>query len=278
MDSPSGPPVPPLVVPEDLLHPPYPPKQKEAPVKRKWARIQAAELKNANFQKSEGQQEYNIWYNKFLGDYDEKRAPAETRCDPIRDPGCTRADFTNPNAYICLYFAKGCCVHGKNCSFLHRIPTDADQARLDMLHDVFGRDRHKSDRADMGGVGSFSRDNRTLFLKSFAIENEGKCQAVLEKHFGAWGVLEEVNVKQKHGIAFIRYKNRANAEFAKIAMEDQALDAGEQLNVRWANDDPNPRIKEAQKKHNQAEVLNLVLQQGYAKKQAPYDVPRGFAK
>ena len=33
------------------------------------------------------------------------------------------------------------------------------------------------------------------------------------------------------------------AEFAKEAMTNQALDATEIITIRWANEDPNPRVK-----------------------------------
>ena len=45
-------------------------------------------------------------------------------------------------------------------------------------------------------------------------------------------------------IAFVTYKLRTSAEFAKIAMADQSLDHGEVLNVRWATEDPNPKAIE----------------------------------
>ena len=41
------------------------------------------------------------------------------------------------------------------------------------------------------------------------------------------------------GTAFVRYRHRANAEFAKEAMLGQALEHNEILNVKWAADDPN---------------------------------------
>ena len=41
------------------------------------------------------------------------------------------------------------------------------------------------------------------------------------------------------GIAFVRYRNRCSAEFAKEAMFGQSLDNNEILLVKWANDDPN---------------------------------------
>ena len=46
-------------------------------------------------------------------------------------------------------------------------------------------------------------------------------------------------------IAFVRYRYRANAEFAKVAMANQSLDNKEVINVRWAMDDPNPVARQA---------------------------------
>lgn len=33
------------------------------------------------------------------------------------------------------------------------------------MHDVFGRERHRENREDMSGVGSFSKDQRTLYVQ-----------------------------------------------------------------------------------------------------------------
>lgn len=46
-------------------------------------------------------------------------------------------------------------------------------------------------------------------------------------------------------IAFVRYRLRTNCEFAKEAMQNQALDGEECLNLKWAYDDPNPKAQEA---------------------------------
>jgi hypothetical protein len=227
--------------------------------KRKWARVQATELANSKFQKAEGQAEYNIWYNKYLGDFDNERHPATSRCVSERDAGLTRADLTNPNAFICIYFAKGCCVNGKRCSFLHRVPTPEDNARLDLMHDIFGRQRHAKDREDMGGVGSFNRDNHTIFITDISITSVRETEVVLRKHFGEWGEIEQLSVKPKYGCAFIRYRYRANAEFAKIAMAEQSLDEDEQINVRWAHEDPNPKVQKELQEHKENRVLQAVL-------------------
>ena len=34
----------------------------------------------------------------------------------------------------------------------------------DMLHDCFGRERHATHKDDMGGVGNFMDDSRTLYI------------------------------------------------------------------------------------------------------------------
>ena len=57
------------------------------------------------------------------------RVAATTRCDPERDTGLTRADLTRPDTYVCIHFAKGQCVHGKKCNYLHRVPTAQDDDR-----------------------------------------------------------------------------------------------------------------------------------------------------
>jgi hypothetical protein len=52
-------------------------------------------------------------------------------------------------------------VQGGNCQFYHRIPNDSDEKRLGLSVDIFGRERHRTDRDDMGGVGSFERNNKS---------------------------------------------------------------------------------------------------------------------
>ena len=40
------------------------------------------------------------------------------------------------------------------------------------------------------------------------------------------------------------------AEFGRIAMSNQCILGGEVLNIRWANDDPNPVAKRAIERSN----------------------------
>ncbi|XP_028417917.1 pre-mRNA-splicing factor cwf2-like [Dendronephthya gigantea] len=195
----------------------------------------------------EGANEYNIWYDKWIGDHwkgmrDE--GPAETRCCVKKDAGHTKAVLLDPKrkkTYFCIYFARGCCQHGSECGYYHLVPSDKDAKRIDMVHDIFGREKHKLHSDNMGGVGSFEKDCRTLYVGRLGSHRE--LESLLWKEFGEWGEIEDIRVITKRQIAFVRYKNRVNCEFAKIAMSDQKLDGQEVLNIRWAYDDPNPRAR-----------------------------------
>jgi hypothetical protein len=48
------------------------------------------------------------------------------------------------------------------CSYWHRIPTEDDPT--DATLDCFGRDKFDEYRDDMGGVGSFNRENKTIYV------------------------------------------------------------------------------------------------------------------
>jgi len=107
--------------------------------------------------------------------------------------------------------------------------------------DVFGREKFSEYRDDMGGVGSFTRQNRTLYIGRI---NETKdVEDVIERHFSEWGEIERVRILNSRGVAFVTYASELNAQFAKEAMMCQSLDGDEVINVRWATDDPNPEAK-----------------------------------
>ena len=108
---------------------------------KKRARQQATEMEVPDYIHSGG--EYNIWYHKRLGDRPVRRTePSTTRCDPEKDSGRTKADSLPGRHYLCLYFARGKCVHGYKCQYYHRIPTIEDERSLPITHDIFGRERH----------------------------------------------------------------------------------------------------------------------------------------
>src|SRR6201996_8628661 len=182
---------------------------------------------------------FNIWYNKWSGGdredaYLSKHA-AVNRCNIRNDSGWTQADKT-PGSYFCLFFARGICPKGHECQYLHRLPTIYDVFNPNV--DCFGRDKFSDYRDDMGGVGSFTRQNRTLYVGRIHVTDD--IEEIVARHFQEWGEIDRIRVLTGRGVAFITYVNEANSQFAKEAMAHQALDNSEVLNVRWATVDPNP--------------------------------------
>lgn len=76
------------------------------------------------------------------------------RCIPSLDTGRTRAAQGDINTF-CLYFCKGCCDQGQACSYLHRLPTQLDEARCskDMSTDIFGREKRAEHEGYRSGAG-----------------------------------------------------------------------------------------------------------------------------
>lgn len=54
--------------------------------------------------------------------------------------------------------------------------------------DLFGRDRHSDYRDDMGGVGSFMRQNRTIYVGRIHVSDD--IEEVVARHFAEWGQIE----------------------------------------------------------------------------------------
>ncbi|KAH8908966.1 hypothetical protein BR93DRAFT_926088 [Coniochaeta sp. PMI_546] len=196
---------------------------------------------------------FNIWYNKWSGgDREDKylsQTKAKGRCNIARDSGFTRADSV-PGSYFCLRFARGICPMGQDCEYLHRLPGLHDHFSPNV--DCFGRDKFSDYRDDMGGVGSFMRVNRTVYVGRIHVTDD--IEEVVARHFAEWGQVERIRVLNTRGVAFITYTNEHNAEFAKEAMAHQSLDHDEILNVRWATADPNPlsQKREARRIEEQA--------------------------
>ena len=206
---------------------------------------------------------FNIWYNKWSGgdreDALSSKHQAKGRCNVATDSGYTRADKV-PGSYFCLFFARGLCPKGSDCEYLHRLPNsrigkDGEGGLGDIFPsnvDCFGRDKFSDYRDDMGGVGSFMRVNRTLYVGRIHVSDD--IEEVVARHFQEWGQVERTRVLPSRGVAFVTYTHLANAEFAKEAMAHQSLDHNETLNVRWATVDPNPvaQKREARRIEEQA--------------------------
>lgn len=218
---------------------------------------------------------YNIWYNKNAGErgHSREKAQAATRCNIAKDSGTTKGSLREwDGTFICLKFSRGCCPLGYDCSWIHTLPSDDFESNLETTKDCFGRERHEHVRDDQSGVGSFSADeqtSRTLYVGGISVTPD--LQSVVYKHFKEWGEIDNVRVLHAKGVAFVRYKNRSNAEFAKEAMQNQALDNNEILNVRWATDDPNPWVKK-RKVESSKEKLASAIMQDY---DGPLRIPQG---
>ncbi|KAG1170659.1 hypothetical protein G6F70_007560 [Rhizopus microsporus] len=180
---------------------------------------------------------YNIWHHRYSGlerDFNKRSYRPKYKVDIARDSGET-VGSRNPNAYFCLFFAKGMCTQGPRCNMWHRIPRTDDV--FETTIDCFGRDKFTDFRQDMGGVGGFLKENRTLYVGRIAVTDD--VDEVIKRQFGQFGPLERVRILKGRGVAFVTYKTRANAEFAREAMMNQSLENNEIINVRWATSDPN---------------------------------------
>jgi len=170
------------------------------------------------------------------------QATALSRCNSRTDSGRTKGSISKQQ-HFCLHFARGRCVKGYECLYLHHLPTGFHEAAKPALYDIFGREKHRLEREDNGGTGSHMRQCRTLFVYFGGAGEWGgqRLRQLISKSFGEWGPVEDIHVVPSKCISFVRYKFIVSAEFAKEAMMGQNLFGGkESLTVRWANDDPNP--------------------------------------
>lgn len=207
---------------------------------------------------------YNIWYNKKVGErvHSREKVKASTRCNISKDSGETKGSLRLwDGTFLCLKFARGCCPFGHECSWIHGLPSDEFDANLEATKDCFGRERHENVREDQSGVGSFSADPqtaRTLYVGGISVTPD--IQSIVYEHFREWGEIDNVRVLQSKGVAFIRYKKRSSAEFAREAMQNQSLNSGETLNVRWATDDPNPWVQKRKIERSKEQLTNAILE------------------
>jgi hypothetical protein len=92
--------------------------------------------------------------------------------------------------YCCLFFSRGCCPYGWECEYLHTLP-DPERALPDSSKDCFARDKFADYRDDMGGVGTFTRQNRTLYVGRIKETGAGpETEEVVRRHFKEWGDIE----------------------------------------------------------------------------------------
>ena len=136
--------------------------------------------------KFENEGEFNFWFSKWSGDgsrFNAKTSKSDYRCVIERDAGRTKA---NKYSVFCIHFVHGKCIKGKDCQFLHRLPMDDDETET--TQDCFGRDKFRLDREDMGGIGSFERRTRCLYVGNIEINDH--MEPIVRKHFSEWGEIE----------------------------------------------------------------------------------------
>jgi hypothetical protein len=172
---------------------------------------------------------------------------------------------------FCLSFARGCCGVGHECNYLHRIPLPGDEKYFTPLYDCFGRDKYMVDRYDMGGTGSFSRENRTLYVGGISSMTED-IESVVRAHFSEWGEIESIKVLPRKYVAFVKYTSQLNAEYAKEAMFGQSLEHNELLNVRWSIEDPNPKVKAEIQRHHEITFSKAFLKDKPAELLTAYEM------
>jgi hypothetical protein len=122
--------------------------------------------------------------------------------------------------------------------------------------DCFGRDKHADYRDDMGGVGSFMRQNLTLYVGRIHVTDD--IEEAVARHFSEWGEIERIRILNSRGVAFVTYMNEVNAQFAKEAMAHQSLDHDEILNIRWATQDPNPLAMAREKRRLEEQAAEAI--------------------
>ena len=75
--------------------------------------------------------------------------------------------------------------------------------RIDFVHDAFGREKHKLHSENMGGVGSFEKDCRTLYVGRLG--NNYDTESDLWSEFSEWG---EIEVRYSFSTSKTRTNNR----------------------------------------------------------------------
>lgn len=223
---------------------------------------------------------FNVWYNKWSqGQSGQTRFVNPFRLDSKAHSGVTKGDREGTQ-FFCLYYAKGMCCLGKKCQYMHHIPEDEDIIRLSMKTDVldcFGREKFGDYRDDMGGVGSFRKRNRTLYIGglSGALNNKQLKPTQIESRirfiFSALGEIDRIRYVELKNCAFVKFKHQCNAEFAKEAMSNQTLllpsdqewddrKDGTGLLVKWANDDPDPVARKREEEEQKQESVRIMVQ------------------
>ncbi|AHY74808.1 ADI_G0007810.mRNA.1.CDS.1 [Saccharomyces cerevisiae] len=222
---------------------------------------------------------FNIWYNKWSqGFAGNTRFVSPFALQPQLHSGKTRGD-NDGQLFFCLFFAKGMCCLGPKCEYLHHIPDEEDIGKLALRTealDCFGREKFADYREDMGGIGSFRKKNKTLYVGGIdgALNSKHLKPAQIESRirfvFSRLGDIDRIRYVESKNCGFVKFKYQANAEFAKEAMSNQTLllpsdkewddrREGTGLLVKWANEDPDPAAQKRLQEELKLESLNMMV-------------------
>lgn len=179
---------------------------------------------------------FNIWFHQWAGGDPTAKELIKLnfRLDVVRDSGYTRA--IDGRTSICLFYARGCCYKGKECSYVHRPPKPED-FRIH-TQDCFGRDKTADYRDDMGGVGLLGKVNKTLYVGGIIANDKIHEQVLLQ--FLEFGAIDRIKVLPAKNCAFVTFRLESEAQFAKEAMNSQSLGENDVLSVKWSNEDMDP--------------------------------------
>lgn len=227
--------------------------------KKKPARVQVdTDVLNETDKPEQTGNVFNIWYYNW-GAKDGTQTKSKFRVDIKKDSGYTRANKI-PDSYICLFFARGCCHKGKNCEYLHRLPS-SKKDNFPATKDCFGRDKFSDYRDDMGGVGNFLVTNKTLYLGQLLVDEVARgltIEELITSNFQEFGQVERLRVIHSRSCGFLTFKDEWSAQFAKEAMAHQSIVKNELLNIRWANEDPDPKAKERGQRQEELEAMAAI--------------------
>ena len=119
-------------------------------------------------------------------------------------------------------------------------------------------------------------DCRTLYIAGIIRRDGYDLKETITRHFSEFGEVELVNVIFRLSIAFVRFRMRCSAEFAKVAMSNQRLDEDEVLNIRWAFADPNPIAKESIARSNRDALILGLRANGISLQDTGYQYPATY--
>lgn len=135
----------------------------------------------------------------------------------------------------------------------------------DIVKDCFGRTRHANYKEDFSGIGSFIKECKTLKIIDIVIPDRSKPMRdllrVFYEAFATWGDLVDIHLNVGKCIGFVKYSHRYYAEFAREAMNNQAIFGGtDPISIRWAITNPFEKKEQEQEESFQHEIENFKAQ------------------